>query len=129
MQLVLSIEMSVYLVCTNHVLNINVVRKLSRNFNSKHLKNILKFSVNRTSTCIVAPVTDTTMRVHASICDLIQSNSKLAYFGMYNDNICKKSGIVCGIDGVTYGSECEALSGEFKIINLILCWFFQLKFV
>lgn len=31
---------------------------------------------------------------------------------MYKDNICKKSGVVCGIDGVTYGSECEALSGE-----------------
>lgn len=32
---------------------------------------------------------------------------------MFNDNICKNSGLVCGIDGVTYKSECEALSGSY----------------
>lgn len=69
-------------------------------------------SVNRTATCLHEPVTDTTLRVHTSVCELVKSNSKVAFYGTYNENICKKTGIVCGIDGVTYGSGCEALSGE-----------------
>lgn len=62
--------------------------------------------------CQLEPVTDTNMGVHSSLCRLVQANKKLAYFGVFDENMCRSTGTVCGINGETYGSECAALSGK-----------------
>lgn len=43
---------------------------------------------------------------------MIKSNRKLAYYGPCS-KLCRDNGDVCGINGVTYRSECEAWSGIF----------------
>ena len=55
------------------------------------------------------------MEVHSSLCRLVLANKKLAYFGVFDENMCRSTGTVCGINGETYGSECAALSGKFII--------------
>lgn len=69
--------------------------------------------------CPLEPLTDTSLAVHSSLCSLIRNNKKLAYFGVFDEHVCRSSGTVCGINGVTYNSECEAMSGKFAINFLI----------
>lgn len=46
---------------------------------------------------------------------MIKSNRKLAYYGPCS-KLCRDNGDVCGINGVTYRSECEAWSGIYSFI-------------
>lgn len=62
--------------------------------------------------CPLETVTDTNMEVHPSLCSLVRTERKLSYFGDLSEPICRSTGIVCGINGVTYNSECEAMSGK-----------------
>lgn len=57
------------------------------------------------------------MAVHSSLCSLIRTKKKLAYYGVFDEHLCESSGSVCGINGVTYNSECEALSGKFNLFG------------
>jgi reversion-inducing-cysteine-rich protein with kazal motifs len=50
------------------------------------------------------------------LCDLEKSHQKLAYYGVFGENVCKSEGVVCGINGVTYKSECEAFS-DYSIVD------------
>lgn len=58
------------------------------------------------------------MSVHSSLCSLIRTNKSLAYYGVFEEHICSSSGAVCGINGVTYNSECEAMSGRFQVLHV-----------
>lgn len=60
-----------------------------------------------------SPMCDTREKTHSSLCHLIRSKEVLSYPGHCN-RLCKKNQMVCGINGVTYRSECEAWSGELK---------------
>lgn len=46
---------------------------------------------------------------------MIKSNRILAYYGPCS-KLCRDNGEVCGINGVTYKSECEAWSGIYIFI-------------
>lgn len=65
--------------------------------------------------CPLEPLTDTSLAVHSSLCSLMRTNKKLAYYGVFDEHVCRSSGTVCGINGVTYNSECEAMSGKFYL--------------
>lgn len=65
--------------------------------------------------CPLEPLTDTNSAVHSSLCSLIRTNKQLAYYGVFDEHVCRSSGTVCGINGVTYNSECEAMSGNIKV--------------
>jgi hypothetical protein len=69
------------------------------------------------------PVTDTTMAVHSSLCSLIRTSKSLAYYGVFDEHVCKNSGKVCGINGVTYNSECEAMSGKLLCLYISIAIF------
>ncbi|XP_030025973.2 reversion-inducing cysteine-rich protein with Kazal motifs [Manduca sexta] len=53
------------------------------------------------------PVCDTDGRTHANPCHLVMSGRKLAYWGQCLEG-CSSTGTVCGVNGVTYSSECAA---------------------
>ncbi|CAH2043986.1 unnamed protein product, partial [Iphiclides podalirius] len=55
----------------------------------------------------VMPVCDTDGRTHFSPCHLVMSRATLAYWGHCLTG-CVTSGTVCGVNGVTYASECAA---------------------
>lgn len=77
-------------------------------------------TVNTSSNCRVddKPVCSTDNQTYSSLCHMIMANATLAYLGKCIDN-CKKTTPVCGINGISYKSECEAWSGK-KIIELLL---------
>jgi hypothetical protein len=64
------------------------------------------------SACNYELLTDTNFDIHTSFCNLVKAKRTLAYVGIFEQHVCKNTGVVCGINGVTYQSECEALSGE-----------------
>ncbi|XP_049875810.1 reversion-inducing cysteine-rich protein with Kazal motifs isoform X2 [Pectinophora gossypiella] len=53
------------------------------------------------------PVCDTDGRTHANPCHLVMSGRRLAYWGNCLQK-CSNAGTVCGVNGVTYFSECAA---------------------
>lgn len=61
------------------------------------------------------PVCDTDGETHSSLCHMIKSNRKLAYYGPCS-KLCRDNGDVCGINGITYRSECEAWSGNWFLM-------------
>ncbi|KAL7023083.1 hypothetical protein ACKWTF_012487 [Chironomus riparius] len=61
-------------------------------------------------------LTDTTFKIHSSACSLIKAKKQLAYAGVFDSKVCRRSGTVCGINGVTYKSECEAMS-DYSMID------------
>ncbi|XP_050348041.1 reversion-inducing cysteine-rich protein with Kazal motifs [Nymphalis io] len=65
--------------------------------------------VNTTScnTQPAAPVCDTDGHTHSNPCHLVMSGRKLAYWGQCLRG-CSSSATVCGVNGVTYMSECAA---------------------
>lgn len=70
--------------------------------------------VNTTSKCRVGdkPVCSTEGKTFPSSCHMAQAKATLAYTGRCIDS-CRKSR-VCGINGISYKSECEAWSGKFN---------------
>ncbi|XP_040358445.1 reversion-inducing cysteine-rich protein with Kazal motifs [Ixodes scapularis] len=52
-------------------------------------------------------VCDTKHQEHYNLCMLFKRGSSLAHFGNCEQQ-CQQHGLVCGIDGETYKSECEA---------------------
>ncbi|XP_026471182.1 reversion-inducing cysteine-rich protein with Kazal motifs-like [Ctenocephalides felis] len=67
--------------------------------------------VNKTNSCgssLSEPVCDTAGREHSSVCGLLASGSRLAYWGPCLTGCSSHSGPVCGFNGVTYRSECAA---------------------
>lgn len=72
------------------------------------------FLVNTTSNCRGSdkPVCSSEGRTFASLCHLVKAKATLAYAGRCIDR-CRKTP-VCGINGVSYRSECEAWSGLYQ---------------
>ncbi|XP_034028969.1 reversion-inducing cysteine-rich protein with Kazal motifs [Thalassophryne amazonica] len=62
----------------------------------------------------VEPVCDTDGLVHASLCQLQQSGKTLAYMGHCQD-VCKKPKPVCGHNGETYKTVCDAFSDRVAV--------------
>lgn len=52
-------------------------------------------------------------KTFASLCHLVKAKASLAYAGRCIDS-CRKTP-VCGVNGISYKSECEAWSGKFLI--------------
>lgn len=80
-------------------------------------KKILLFIlVNTTVNCRAGdkPVCSTDNKTFASLCHLAKAKATLAYSGKCIDS-CRKTP-VCGINGISYKSECEAWSGKFLAI-------------
>ncbi|XP_038222339.1 reversion-inducing cysteine-rich protein with Kazal motifs isoform X2 [Zerene cesonia] len=53
------------------------------------------------------PVCDTDGQTHSNPCHLVMSGRKLAYWG-YCLQGCSSTGTVCGVNGVSYSSECAS---------------------
>ncbi|KAM7301714.1 putative serine protease inhibitor [Ixodes scapularis] len=67
-------------------------------------------SVSPNKNCRQEPaetVCDTKHQEHYNLCMLFKRGSSLAHFGNCEQQ-CQQHGLVCGIDGETYKSECEA---------------------
>lgn len=79
-------------------------------------KNVFLFSVNQTAHCsnsINEPVCSIEKKTYPSMCHLLTSKTKLSYKSMcFTDCRSTSSNFVCGINGITYRSECEAWSGK-----------------
>lgn len=71
--------------------------------------------VNTTSNCRIAdkPVCSIEGQTYPSVCHLAKASATLAYTGRCIDS-CRKTP-VCGINGISYKTECEAWSGMFEI--------------
>lgn len=84
-----------------------------------YYKLYLIFTVNTSANCRVGdkPVCSTDNQTYPSLCHMIMANVTLAYSGKCIDS-CKKTP-VCGINGISYKSECEAWSG--KKLFIIIC--------
>ncbi|XP_061379203.1 reversion-inducing cysteine-rich protein with Kazal motifs [Danaus plexippus] len=57
----------------------------------------------------LSPVCDTDGHSHSKPCQLIMSGRRFAYWGQCLQG-CSSSGTVCGVNGITYSSECAAWS-------------------
>lgn len=93
--------------------------------------NNCSFLVNITGHChdLHSPVCDNKGKTHSSLCHLIRSKEVLAYQSACNRN-CNNNQVVCGINGVTYHSECEAWSGKsfvFQSKIFLIEIFFQIS--
>ncbi|KAM3849236.1 reversion-inducing cysteine-rich protein with Kazal motifs-like [Diretmus argenteus] len=62
----------------------------------------------------VEPACDTDGGVHANLCQLQQNGKTLAYMGQCQD-ACRKSRPVCGHNGETYNTVCEAFSDRVAV--------------
>lgn len=86
------------------------------------LESKLKFFyvVNTTANCRIGdkPVCSTEGRTFASLCHMVKAKASLAYAGRCIDS-CRKTP-VCGVNGISYKSECEAWSGKFLVEHSIL---------
>lgn len=94
---------------------------------------IFNFLVNTTSHCGAndKPVCSSGGHTYQSICHLVEAKATLAYLGRCLDS-CRNTA-VCGINGISYRSECEAWSGNsielfFRLIlarlDIFLCILF-----
>lgn len=81
--------------------------------------------VNTTSNCRTGdkPVCSTEGQTFPSLCHLVKAKTTLAYAGRCIDS-CRKTP-VCGMNGISYKSECEAWSGELTHKILITIVFFK----
>ncbi|KAM4718862.1 reversion-inducing cysteine-rich protein with Kazal motifs [Anableps anableps] len=73
--------------------------------------------VSRLAVCdrnSIEPACDTDGRVHRSLCHLQQSGKTLAYMG-HCQEACKKTKEVCGHNGETYNTVCEAFSDRVAV--------------
>ncbi|KAM8882007.1 reversion-inducing cysteine-rich protein with Kazal motifs isoform 1-T1 [Synchiropus picturatus] len=62
----------------------------------------------------VEPACDTDGLTHESLCQLLQSGKTLAFMG-HCQNSCTKQQLVCGHNGETYSSVCEAFSDRVAV--------------
>ncbi|CAK1587115.1 unnamed protein product [Parnassius mnemosyne] len=67
------------------------------------------------------PVCDTEGRTHVSPCHLVMSRATVAYWGHCLKG-CATTGTVCGVNGVTYPSECAAWSEYVSVDYLGPCF-------
>lgn len=73
--------------------------------------------MNTTTNCRIGdkPVCSSEEKTYPSLCHLVKAKATLAYSGRCIDT-CRKI-TVCGINGISYKSECEAWSGKSKFIS------------
>src|SRR5688572_26762811 len=55
-------------------------------------------------------VCDSQNQQHSNLCTMANSGSVLAHRGVCHHKNCSPQGVICGIDGETYASECAAKS-------------------
>ncbi|XP_052743498.1 reversion-inducing cysteine-rich protein with Kazal motifs isoform X1 [Bicyclus anynana] len=67
------------------------------------------------------PVCDTDGRTHSNPCHLVMSGRKLAYWGQCLRG-CSSTGTVCGVNGITYTSECAAWTEYVSVDYLGPCF-------
>lgn len=75
-----------------------------------HQQKSVQYECVRTKNCSnqpLDPICDTEGYTHANPCAMLLNRKKLNYWGECQQG-CLKMGIVCGINGVTYNSECAA---------------------
>lgn len=141
MEYVLKKDKYAYQSCIDHVNNTNVVRKLLNLIFKLQPRKMVEnngniLTVNVTTSCPIPfaeEACSTDGRTFPSFCNLIKSKSRLAYKGpclKYCNYHTKEK--VCGINGVTYKSECDAWSGmsifNYYLFHLILLINFRLCF-
>lgn len=114
------IDKSVCRLCIDLVNNIYVVSiRDFPNYASSYDFHFRAVNVTGCLTTIMEPpVCSIEKQTLPSMCHLLKSKNKLAYRGPClmncNDDMIEASPI-CGINGVTYKSECEAWSGKLEI--------------
>lgn len=122
MECALSEDKFVYRLCTDHVNSTNAVRSnsfLVHPNSNETFATFIPLAVNVTSNCPIPfaeEACSTDGRTFPSLCNLIKSKSQLAYNGpcLKGCNYHTKD-MVCGMNGVTYKSECDAWSGMLRL--------------